>query len=435
MSADPVRRNRWPVLFQQATQPCFVLSAAKRIRFVNAAWEAIAGVSSADAVGRACLRRGPTADVFRTLAPSPEASKGQVSTVRRAVPPKALGPPWWDVTFVPLKSADGVGGFLGLISLVPSDTPGVKAHVPQDAAAVRDAHARQFPIDLVTGTGPAAERFANQVRHAAQTAAPLWLTGEPGSGKETVARVVHHTGPRRDKAFFGVDCAGTPGFLLDAILFGRGSAGESGRLGTIYLKAPAALPRDVQRHLATWLAGAGAAVRVISGSQESAATGVAKGTLVPEFESHFAVIELQVPPLRERLSELPHLLARLLARHGSRSIAPESLDTLAHYPWPGNLRELDDVLADAAENGPIRPEHLPRSLRERAALAAAPPSKAEPGPNLDDVLTEVEKRLLGVALAANHGNATRAAEWLGIARTRFLRRAEALGLRGRGDPA
>jgi DNA-binding NtrC family response regulator len=435
MSADLARRNRWPVLFQQATQACFVLSAAKRIRFVNAAWEAVTGVSSADAVGRACLRRGPTADVFRTLAPSPEASKGSVATVRRAVPPKGLGPPWWDVTFVPLKSADGIGGYLGLIAVVPSDTPGVKAHVPQDAAAVRDAHGRSFDIDLVTGTGPAAERFANQVRHAAQSAAPLWLTGEPGSGKETVARVVHHSGPRRDKAFFGVDCAGTPGFLLDAILFGRGSAGESGRLGTIYLKDPSAFPRDVQRHLVTWLSGPGAAVRVICGSAGPAAAGVAKGSLIPEFESQLAVLELRVPPLRERRPDVPPIVLRLLARNGSRTISPEALDVLSHDPWPGNVRELEDVLVGAAGEGPIRPEHLPRYVRQRAALAASPPPQAEPGPKLDDVLADVEKRLLAVALASTHGNATRAAEWLGIARTRFLRRAEALGVRGGADPA
>jgi transcriptional regulator with PAS, ATPase and Fis domain len=435
MTAESARRNRWPALFQQATQPCFVLSAAKRIRFVNAAWEAVTGIATADAVGRACLRRGPTADVFRTLAPTPEASKGLVSTARRAVPPKGLGPPWWDVTFVPLKSADGVGGFLGLISVVPSEMHGVKAHVPASVAAVRDAHGRQFTIDLVTGTGPGAERFANQVRHAAHSAAPLWLTGEPGSGKETVARVVHHTGPRRDKAFFGVDCAGTPGFLLDAILFGRGSAGESGRLGTIYLKNPAAFPRDVQRHLAAWLSGPGAAVRVICGGRESAAAGVANGSLVPEFESQYAVLELRVPPLRERTTELPHVVTRLLARHGSRTVSPEALETLAHYPWPGNLRELDEVLADAAGDGPVKPEHLPRFVRERAALVAAPPQKAEPGPKLDDVLAEVEKRLLCVALSVNHGNATRAADWLGVARTRFVRRAEALGVKGGAETA
>ena len=434
MPSEPTRRNRWPALFQQAAQPAFILSSSKRIRFVNSAWETLTGVANAGAVGRACLRRGPTADLFRTLAPPPEASAGAVTTVRRAVPPKELGPPWWDVTFVPIKSADGIGGYLGLIHVVSAEPAGVKATVPAEAAAVRDAHARYFTIDLVNGVGPSAERFANQVRNAALSNAPVWLLGEPGSGKETVARVIHHTGPNRNRAFFGVDCAGIPWFLLETMLFGRGSLGESGKLGTLYLKDPAALPRDAQRHLTSWLAGPGSKVRLISGSTHTAMAEVKSGRLVSEFQSHFSLLEMTVPPLRERLSEFPQIVERILARHPlpsgeARAIAPEAMDVLTHYPWPGNLRELDEVIADVAEHNPIRAEHLPRVLREKSSLRASPPPKAEPGPKLDDVLAEVEKRLLGVALKKMNGNATKAAEWLGIARTRFLRRAEAFGLK------
>ena len=433
MPPEPTRRNRWPALFQQATQPAFVLSSSKRIRFVNAAWEVLTKIDSVEAIGHACLRRGPTTDLYRSLAPPPEATAGVVTIVRRAVPPKHLGPPWWDVTFVPLKSAEGTGGYLGLIHVVPAEPTGTKATVPVEAAAVRDAHARTFNIDLASGVGPMAERFANQVRHAAQSNAPVWLVGEAGCGKETVARVIHHTGPNRNRAFFGVDCVGIPWFQLETILFGRGSLGESGKLGTLYLKEPAALPRDAQRYLTSWLAGPGAKVRLISGSN-TAIVEVKSGRLVSEFQSHFSVIELTVPPLRERASEFPRIVERILSRHPLasgelRTLAPDAMKALTNYAWPGNLRELDDVIADVTGDGPIRAEHLPRILREKSALAASPPPKAEPGPKLDDVLAEVEKRLLGVALKKMNGNATKAAEWLGIARTRFLRRAEAFGLK------
>lgn len=432
--AEPARRNRWPILFQQAEQPIFLLTSAKRIRFVNAAWEALTGVAANDAIGHACQRRGPTADLYRTLAPSPEAVKGQVDTVRRSVPPKELGPPWWDVTFVPMRAKDGLGGYLGLITVVAADPPGTKAAVPASVAALRDEHARSFTFELLNGSGPAAEKFVNQVRHAAASTAPVWIVGESGSGKETVARVIHHNGPHRDRGFFGVDCAGMPDFLLEGILFGRGSFGESGRLGTLYLKEPSALPRDAQQHLLKWLAGPGANVRLICGSSESSATGVAAGRLVPEFLSHFSVIELRVPSLRERMGDLSRIveliLPRLVGADGKpRTLATEAFDVLRNYSWPGNLRELADVLGDATGDGPIRAESLPRSLREKAVLADLPPGKAEPGPKLDDVLAEVEKRLIGVALAKSNGNATKAAEWLGIARTRLLRRAESFGLK------
>lgn len=430
--AEPARRNRWPILFQQAEQPIFLLSSAKRIRFVNAAWEALTGVTSNEAVGHACLRRGPTADLYRTLAPPPEAAKGHVATVRRSVPPKELGPPWWDVTFVPMRAKDGLGGYLGLIAVVAADPPGTKAVVPASVAALRDEHARTFNFELLTGTGPASEKFVNQVRHAAASIAPVWIVGEAGSGKEMVARIIHHNGPHRDRGFFGVDCAGMPDFLLEGILFGRGSFGESGRLGTLYLKEPSALPRDAQQRLLQWLASH--SIRLICGSADSPNTGVVMGRLVPEFQSHFSVVELRVPPLRERLADLPRIVERILPRivgadGKTRTLAAETFDVLRNYSWPGNLRELVEELSDATGNGPIRAESLPRSLREKAALADLPPVKAEPGPKLDDVLAEVEKRLIGVALSKSNGNATKASEWLGIARTRLLRRAEAFGLK------
>jgi DNA-binding NtrC family response regulator len=426
--AEPARRNRWPILFQQAEQPIFLLSSAKRIRFVNAAWEALTGVASSEAVGHACQRRGPTADLYRTLAPSPEAVKGQVDTVRRSVPPKELGPPWWDVTFVPMRAKDGLGGYLGLITVVAADPPGTKAAVPASVAALRDEHARSFNFELLGGTGPAAEKFVNQVRHAAASTAPVWIVGEAGSGKETVARVIHHNGPHRDRGFFGVDCAGMPDFLLEGILFGRGSFGESGRLGTLYLKEPSALPRDAQQRLLQWLTSH--SIRLICGSVDSSLS----DKLIPEFQSHFSVVELRVPPLQERLADLPRIVERILPRlvgadGKPRTIAGEAFDVLRNYSWPGNLRELVDVLSDAEGDGPIRVDSLPRFLREKAALADLPPAKSEPGPKLDDVLAEVEKRLIGVALSKSNGNATKAAEWLGIARTRLLRRAETFGLK------
>ncbi|MFO0937395.1 MAG: sigma 54-interacting transcriptional regulator [Gemmataceae bacterium] len=413
------------------------MSSSNRIRFVNTAWETLTKVPATEAVGHACLRRGPTTDLFRALAPTAEASAGRIATVRRAVPPKSLGPPWWDVTFVPLLTAEGIGGYLGLIAVVPVDSPSTKASVPAEAGAVREAHSRAFSIDLVSGQGPNAERFTNQIRHAAQSTAPVWLIGEAGSGKETVARVIHHTGPYRNRAFFGVDCAGIPWFQLETTLFGRGSLGESERLGTLYLKNPAALPRDSQRFLTSWLAGPGKSVRLVSGSSESASTAVASGRLVPEFQSHFSLLEIPVPALRERKSELPRIVERILTRCPAikdqpASITNEAMDVLLHYTWPGNLRELNDVLFAAAKDGAITPERLPRVLREKSTLASHPPARNEPGPVLDDVLADVEKRLLAVALEKTNGNATKAAEWLGIARTRFLRRAEAFGLK-KGD--
>ena len=117
----------------------------------------------------------------------------------------------------------------------------------------------------------------------------------PGSGKETLARVIHHNGTTKDRAFVGVDCGGLPAHFIESLLYGHGGLAESGRIGTMYLKEPTALPRDLQQRIADWFAGSGAKPRLISGST----TPAADEQLVPAFHRSLSVLELRCPPLRE----------------------------------------------------------------------------------------------------------------------------------------
>jgi DNA-binding NtrC family response regulator len=254
----------------------------------------------------------------------------------------------------------------------------------------------------------------------------VWLIGEPGSGKETAARVIHHAGPTRDRAFVAVDCAGLQPFLIESLLFGHGGLLAAGHVGTLYLKDPAALPRDLQQLLADFCTETPSAPRLISGSTRSAEEAVATGELVTEFHTTLAVLELRVPPLRDRIDDLARFVSFFLP---GVKVEADALEVLRVQPWTGNLRELAAALTEAAASangGVVKREHLPRELRVRAGLdGPAPPPKPL---LLDPILEAVEKRLIQLALRRSNNHQTEAAELLGIFRTRLWRRLEALGI-------
>jgi DNA-binding NtrC family response regulator len=420
----------WRAFFQHSTTPVFVLGGGRRLRYANPAWEKLTGVKLGDALGMVCSARRHSSPVARALAPTPEAESGKPDTARRPAPGARAGTQWWDITFSPLAAEVGLHGIVGFIAVVGESLPHAARKLPASVAALREKHAARFTFDLFAGESPVSERFRAQLRHAAQSSAPAWLLGEPGSGKETAARVIHHAGPHRDRAFVAVDCAGLQPFLVESLLFGHGGLLASGQVGTLYLKDPAALPRDLQQHLADFFADSANSPRLVSGSNRSAAEEVRAGRLVRDFQTALAVLELRVPSLRERIEDLPRIVAHLAP--GAKTGA-DVLDVLRVQPWNGNLRELRDALASAAASGAIKRDDLPRELRVRAGLE--PPAPAPRPIELDPILEAVEKRLIQLALQRANNHQTAAADMLGIFRARLWRRLEALGIPAPPQPA
>lgn len=421
MSDERARRNRWPALFSQSPRALFVLSAARRIQFVNSAWEALTKTSAADAHGRACLRRGPTEVVFQALAPPPEAKAGLAVTVRRTVPPHRTGPPWWDVTFLPL----GNGGLLGAVELVAACVDEPKRSTPAAIGAARATLNSSFPFDLFTLDTPESEQFLARAGHAATAGVPVWIHGEAGVGKTTLARVLHANSPRRDRPFISLDCNGLQPYLIDGLLWGTGGLIAAHRTGTLHLKCPALLPRDLQVKLANSLTHADAPGVIVTAPHAAMAQSKS-GALADECAAQLAVIELAVPPLRERLTMIPRLLS-----HWHVTATPEALTVLNRHTWPGNLRELRSAVI-AHGGAVLTPEMLPRHLVENALIPPSVPAK--PQPSLDEILTAVERNVIAAALAASAGNQTVAATKLGIPRARLIRRLEALGNKATGPP-
>jgi DNA-binding NtrC family response regulator len=407
----------------------FVLGQGRRLRFANAAWEHLAGVKLADALGLVCSTRRHSTPLAAALAPTAEALAGRPDKARRPAPPLRTGPPWWDVTFVPLAGDDGLYGIVGIVEVAGEAVPAAARKVPAGVMAIRDRHAGWFTLDLLTGESAVTQRFATQARLAAHTTAPVWLVGEPGSGKETTARVIHHAGSRRERMFVALDCGGLQPFLIESLLWGHGGLAGSERVGTVYLKGPAALPRDLQHRLVGLVTDEQPHTpRLVCGSTRPAADDVKAGTLLPEFDTRLSVLELRVPALRDRPDDLPRLCARLLERHAARAIEPAAVDVLRAQPWPGNLRELVDVLADAAEaagTAPVTRAHLAHGLRVRAGLAELGPEQSL---QLEPALRAVEKRLILLALQRSGNHLTRAAEALGLSRGALSRRMEEHGI-------
>jgi transcriptional regulator with PAS, ATPase and Fis domain len=429
---DDRPRFAWRAFFHKATVPVFVVGPTRRLRYANPAWEKLTGKPLTKIRGMRVSARRSASPLGQALAAPPEVWAGQTARSRRPVPPAESGPPWWDVTFVPLPGDGRMLGVIGLVSPVGERARGGPKVSPA-LADLRREHAAAYPFELFAGPSPASERLLNQARLAAQVTAPVWIVGEPGSGKETLARVIHHNSPTRERAFLGLDCAGLQPALVESLLFGKGSLAGSGRLGTVYLKDPAALPANLQDRLAGLHTAAKANLpRLVCGSARPAVEEVRAGRLIPPFHTALAVLELRLPPLRERLDDLPAVTDRLLDRFADKpAVAEDVWSVLRSYDWPANLRELADVLGQAvrrAEGGPVTRDHLPRLVREKHLIASEPHPAAGKTWTLDGVLEAVEKRLIELALRKTGNSQTEAAELLGVFRARLWRRMEALAI-------
>jgi transcriptional regulator with PAS, ATPase and Fis domain len=432
-SPDPSPRTSWTSLLQQTTDAVFLLNPRRRLRYVNRAFEALTRSSADAVVHEYCHPRKTQKDLpasrralLQTLAPPTEVMKGRIEHVRRPVPPAKLGPPWWDITFVPLREGDKLIGVLGVI--VPVGSPGSTAGgkgLAESVIALRQAVVARVPLSLFDGESPALRRIHAQAELAAKILTPVWITGASGTGKETLARAIHFHGATRELAFATIDCAGLQPYLIRSLLFGHNGLAESGRIGTIYLKSAEELSAELQTELIEW------------GELLADECRLAIGTSSPnelgnDFRATFEVIAIHLPRLAERLGDLPRLVAAVGKDELAAGTSPEAMAALAAWSWPGNLRELRETVQTAigrAGGKRIEFAHLPAALRKSATEAtAAAIVKAKPALTLDEVLERVEMRMIESALRKAKGDQTAAAEILGVYRSRLFRRIKAFGL-------
>jgi DNA-binding NtrC family response regulator len=341
--------------------------------------------------------------------------------------------------FVPLGADSKFSGILGTIRLLPFSTTATDAATPLSEALVnlRLQRRHDYHMDNLDSEVPAMRRVVEQVRLASRVRVPVLLVGEPGTGKEWVARTIHQQSDLREAPLVGVDCARLPVSFVAALLFGDGRAGPVVTRGCVYLREPASLTHDLQEQLAQQLAdGAWQGVSdtwLMAGSSTDPLGDLRAGRLLEDLYCRLSPLTMAVPPLRQRLADLPLLVERTLERlrwagdDRRLTVAQDAWDLLHNYAWPGNLRELQGVLHEArrrARTERIEVGDLPAYLKPTAV-------RSERTLPLKTLLAQVERRLIELALAQTKHNKSRAAEMLGIWRALLLRRMNALGIADR----
>lgn len=423
----------WRAFFHQSDRPLFVLGPDRRIRFVNAAWERLTGMKQADALGTVCTTRGQASKLAAALCPPAEAQAGRIDHHRIPDPTTSRNaPPWWDVTFIPLTGPEGILGYMGAITVVGQSEPASARKVPPVIGQLRHRIAQHYTLDVLRGPSRFAQDLLVKARFAAHVHAPLWIQGEAGTGKATLARIIHTLSPQRERAFVRIEASALQPYLIEGLFFGHGGLTASEHIGTLYVAQPQHLPRDLQdRLLEECLAPRPGAPRLICGSSGERGEDVRGGRLDARFASEAAALEIHLLPLRLRREDIAHLSARILERRFPKPppVDTEAVAVLSAQPWPGNIRELSEVLIAAAREHPsesLRAEHLPHAMRVRAGL----PSTSSRPPRLgrEAILQDVERRLIQLALRRSGYNRTLAAEILEMPRAELYRRMKALGL-------
>jgi DNA-binding NtrC family response regulator len=344
-----------------------------------------------------------------------------------------------EIDFFPLHGAKGLLGILGKITAQPAILPILALPVPDKLHALREAHLQRYRFELHPGETPATRRVGEQAHLAAQTRSSVLIVGEAGAGKRWLARTIHCQGTARDRTFVALDCAGLPPAALTAALFGPEGLARRSSVGTVFLARVETLPREVQQQVATWLGEPSVErPRVIASVVGEPAEEVQAGRLLQELHCALATLRIDVPALRDRATELPLFVQSILDRANAersrrvQGLGAEAWDAVRAYPWPGNIRELDAVLADAhvrAAGERIELADLPAYVRRSVQMeqvAGRTPPRSLP---LKALLEQVERRLIEMALRMAKGKKGRAARILAIWRPLLLRRMEKLGIK------
>jgi DNA-binding NtrC family response regulator len=313
--------------------------------------------------------------------------------------------------------------------------------------------------DAWIGEGPAMERVRRQASLAAALRSPVLIKGEPGSGRRHLARMIHDAGRRAREAFVACDCAVAPRELLKGLILGRsGAAARGGRApevglarqadrGTLFLTNA----EEIDEGLASGLAGIldegllrslggrrdeRIDLRLIVATGPDAARGASPGELPSALAERVSDLQLLLPPLRERVEDIPALAAQFIHARIAQSkrvhrvsFTPEGMRLLQAQPWPGNLRELRQVVSRIVLRG--RSVKIEADQVATALESAGRDSHAglETSPDRVPTLRELEEAAIRQALARTQGNRAEAAKLLGIHRNTLLLKAKAMGIR------
>jgi DNA-binding NtrC family response regulator len=325
----------------------------------------------------------------------------------------------------------------------------------EEVRSLRTQLRDRYGIEQLIGQSKPMREVFERIRAVAGVESPVLIIGETGTGKELVARAIHGLSPRAKRPFIPVNCTALPKELLESELFGHKKGAYTGAHmdskglfrtaegGTILLDEVGDMPVEGQAKLLRTLQEKTIRpigemheipvdVRVITATNQPTAALLESGRLRPDLYYRLSVVTIEVPPLRERVSDIPLLAQHFIQQfnlkyqRGVEGIERAALDCLMAYAWPGNVRELEHTIEGLFAlrdlKKAITNDDLPSTLKQ------APRATVVEAAGEVHSLAESEKVAIIRALQATEGNKSRAAEMLGISRDRLYRKIELYGI-------
>ena len=317
----------------------------------------------------------------------------------------------------------------------------------------------RFGLENIVGESPAMQEVFEVIKQVAPTRATVLLAGESGTGKELVAKAIHQLSPRAKQPFVAVHCAALAASLLESELFGHEKGAftgaherrigrfEQAQGGTLFLDEIGEIDATIQIKLLRFLGertfervGSNktltADVRLVTATNKDLAALVKAGTFREDLFFRLRIVEIELPPLRERAGDIPLLAQSFLREFAEENGKPvkdftaDALELLLNYSWPGNVRELRAAIESAVvmcRTDRISARDLPRTVRADTALAGDPGRALQKN---DLTVKEAEKQLIIRALKDTDGNRTLAAKKIGMSRRTFHRKLHTYHLEG-----
>jgi two-component system NtrC family response regulator len=314
----------------------------------------------------------------------------------------------------------------------------------QENRELKEQLREKFKVDFIVSASRQMEEALNLVGRVSQSSATVLILGESGTGKELIARAIHYSSPRADKPFVKVNCAALPENLLESELFGHEKGAFTGAVarrigrfeqadqGSIFLDEIGDLSPSLQMKLLRVLQekeferlGSNQTirsdVRVIAATNRNLEEAIQKGTFREDLYYRLNVVTISLPPLRGRKEDIPLLAEHFLKKYNREnkknvaSLSKEARDLVMRYDYPGNVRELENIIERAVvlcRGETLTTQDLPLNLREGKAEAALERDRGTR--SLPDTLEEIERQLIFKALERSGGVQTKAAEELGI---------------------
>ncbi|MCL2330495.1 MAG: sigma 54-interacting transcriptional regulator [Phycisphaerae bacterium] len=456
-----------------------VLNRNREIVYVNPATERMTGFKASELLGTGCKCSDVTdcADehgrsLAGTLCPGLAVLAGEVLSNRhRAVLTTKSGEKRRvQAIYTALGNVDGKPEFLIVVFRDIAQEAAVEEQWMRTIGELRGEVDRlqnqlreRYGFANIVSRSPRMATVLERIRSACSNSSPVLVCGEPGAGKEMIARTIHANGLQTEGPFSIFNGSATPLERVEGELFGYAAGSIPGATtehsglylaangGTLFIKDVDRLPSSTQARLLQTMQDRAvraigstsvtpANVRIIASTTRSIEELVSGGLLREDLYYRLNVITIEVPPLRVRKEDIP-LLVEYFVRHQNsqstrnvREIAPEVWAMLSSHDWPGNVRELQNVIESAfvASNGDVLlPEAV--NLAGGGTVRAAKAREEVEAVSLDDILGDTERRAILTALRRSRGQRSMAAKIMGISRSRLYRRMEALGIANKKD--